>query len=414
MGRKKSSKFCSFVSIVIVIVLSVNMVMVLPVSKTWAMDCPKGMAQLDCDAIFGGWENWVPDDGCGSSASAASIITTSLTGKNNQEKAYNYFVQNLDLTPVQASVIVGVIMEEGGQNLSTTAVNPSSGAYGIAQWLGARLSELTKYATENKTTRSDLGIQLAFIAKELNSTHSSSLTKLKTLTTSDEASINQAVYDFEATFEVSGHMRIPERQANAKYIFTTFGNGVVAATVDSGAQNVASADLNCASAAVASGSCNVTAPVTGAGGNGHQLSQTELEQIYGAPGTASSHPEIAAKLVDVDFLGKTVKIHQLASGCLSAVANEIKTNGSTYKVRMMGCYRFDGNGTGQIGLRSYHTYGVACDINWDTNPYTTASSAPYDLPRAFIDAFNHHGFSWGGDWNSIKDYMHFEFNGIKP
>ena len=22
--------------------------------------------------------------------------------------------------------------------------------------------------------------------------------------------------------------------------------------------------------------------------------------------------------------------------------------------------------------------------------------------------FKEHGFSWGGDWNSVKDYQHFE------
>jgi hypothetical protein len=36
------------------------------------------------------------------------------------------------------------------------------------------------------------------------------------------------------------------------------------------------------------------------------------------------------------------------------------------------------------------------------------------MPPQYESAFRNHGFFWGGRWNSIKDYMHFEWHGINP
>lgn len=79
---------------------------------------------------------------------------------------------------------------------------------------------------------------------------------------------------------------------------------------------------------------------------------------------------------------------------------------------------------------SNHSYGLAIDINPLYNPYvTTASDGSISCDLAgganFVDReksfpykidhedlcyklFIAHGFTWGGDWNSKKDYQHFE------
>lgn len=78
---------------------------------------------------------------------------------------------------------------------------------------------------------------------------------------------------------------------------------------------------------------------------------------------------------------------------------------------------------------SQHAYGLAIDINPFYNPYVTypngdikiqpeGSEAYVDRDEHFpykIDAndlcyklFKEHGFTWGGDWNSSKDYQHFQ------
>ncbi len=79
---------------------------------------------------------------------------------------------------------------------------------------------------------------------------------------------------------------------------------------------------------------------------------------------------------------------------------------------------------------SKHAYGLAIDVNPFYNPYITynsdgtekvspASAAAYaDRAASFpykIDEddlcyrlFAEHGFTWGGNWNSCKDYQHFQ------
>ncbi len=79
---------------------------------------------------------------------------------------------------------------------------------------------------------------------------------------------------------------------------------------------------------------------------------------------------------------------------------------------------------------SKHAYGRAIDINPFYNPYVTGINtgnikiAPEgadkyaDRSASFdhkidendlcVKLFKEHGFTWGGDWNSVKDYQHFQ------
>lgn len=79
---------------------------------------------------------------------------------------------------------------------------------------------------------------------------------------------------------------------------------------------------------------------------------------------------------------------------------------------------------------SNHSSGMAIDINPLYNPYVKqrADGTLYvspekgrmyaDRSKAFdyklydgnlcVKLFKEHGFTWGGDWQSLKDYQHFE------
>jgi hypothetical protein len=68
--------------------------------------------------------------------------------------------------------------------------------------------------------------------------------------------------------------------------------------------------------------------------------------------------------------------------------------------------------TGGTGY-SLHAYGVAADINWQTNPY--GPRLVTDMPRAMVDDIlsiktgnGEHVFGWGGNYRTNKDAMHFE------
>lgn len=79
---------------------------------------------------------------------------------------------------------------------------------------------------------------------------------------------------------------------------------------------------------------------------------------------------------------------------------------------------------------SNHAYGLAIDLNPFYNPYITynndgttkvspegsrqyedrTAAFPYKIDENDLayKLFKEHGFSWGGNWNSVKDYQHFE------
>lgn len=81
-------------------------------------------------------------------------------------------------------------------------------------------------------------------------------------------------------------------------------------------------------------------------------------------------------------------------------------------------------GTGET---SWHSYGLAVDINTLYNPYYYAAQGvvlptnawdyidrsvqtPYTIDRGDLcyQLFIEHGFEWGGDWDFPYDYQHFE------
>lgn len=63
---------------------------------------------------------------------------------------------------------------------------------------------------------------------------------------------------------------------------------------------------------------------------------------------------------------------------------------------------------------SLHAYGIAADLNWNTNGYTTGPIIT-DMPSAMVADIKairtNNGktvFRWGGDYRSVKDAMHYE------
>lgn len=96
----------------------------------------------------------------------------------------------------------------------------------------------------------------------------------------------------------------------------------------------------------------------------------------------------------------------------------------------------DGNTTGSYACRpvargtswSEHAYGRAIDVNPFQNPYVKGDVVLPELATAYADrsrvlpgmilpgsavvkAFAANGFSWGGDYRSLKDWMHFSTTG---
>lgn len=81
-------------------------------------------------------------------------------------------------------------------------------------------------------------------------------------------------------------------------------------------------------------------------------------------------------------------------------------------------YRFHPADTGAYNCRaisgtnspSYHSWAVAIDCNWQSNPNTRYGSGRLvtDLPSWVVARWQRYGFAWGGMY---LDSMHFEFMG---
>lgn len=131
-----------------------------------------------------------------------------------------------------------------------------------------------------------------------------------------------------------------------------------------------------------------------------------LMSIYGR-----SEAEVRSQLVSIPFIDTTIQVHRLAAGAFQRVSEAIRQTPEFIN----GTYKFINGGTFNWRLMrggsslSWHSFGIAIDVNPATNPMQ--KTLQYDIPESWIRAFEENGFGWGGRWNSIKDTMHFQYEG---
>jgi hypothetical protein len=111
--------------------------------------------------------------------------------------------------------------------------------------------------------------------------------------------------------------------------------------------------------------------------------------VAGQPGTFALH----------------VSCHELLAGKLGAAFNRISADGQySYLKSYGGCFNFRRK-RNERGL-STHCWGIAVDLNPETNLPGTKGDINLEIVRIFKES----GFTWGGDWpGSRKDPMHFQY-----
>ena len=124
----------------------------------------------------------------------------------------------------------------------------------------------------------------------------------------------------------------------------------------------------------------------------------------------SSHTEKVTKTL-------YVQVHRSLAATVQAIFAEIYQGAEKFPIYSVGGY-YDSS-------YSEHTPGLAVDINPTENyectndgraltgSYWKPGEDPYSIPvdGDVVRAFRNHGFSWGANWNSKKDYMHFSYFG---
>jgi archaellum component FlaC len=158
-----------------------------------------------------------------SGSATGSVAATPLSGNGNAEKIWNFFSEK-GFSDTAISGIMGNLQQESG--LDPTAVNPTSGAFGVGQWLGGRKKNLENYAKESGGDVNSLETQLNFLWKELNggdSTTASILNKNGGIDALKGASTSKATELFEKAFERSGGDAMGKRHDYAQDFYNQYG-----------------------------------------------------------------------------------------------------------------------------------------------------------------------------------------------
>jgi len=163
------------------------------------------------------------------------------------------------------------------------------------------------------------------------------------------------------------------------------------------------------------------------------LSQLRVLTVdyHGFDGRVHSGPLVLNRRVVEDVRGVFARLYRVDFRIKHiALARRYKPNAHRYDDKRDVTASFNCRpATGNPGSISQHSYGWAIDINPIQNPYIGTdgkvlrrAAKPY-MDRSIhapgvihadgvvVRAFEHIGWGWGGEWSSIKDYMHFSLTG---
>lgn len=131
--------------------------------------------------------------------------------------------------------------------------------------------------------------------------------------------------------------------------------------------------------------------------------------VWGTPGAADFESQHLTMIKTPS--GASVTVNKVAAAAFTGFLADLEAAG--YKIKDVQGYN---DRSKLAGGPSQHAFGNAIDINPDQNPakggqYGGEPILQTDLPANVGDIAAKWGITWGGDWKSLKDPMHFEYAG---
>lgn len=138
-----------------------------------------------------------------------------------------------------------------------------------------------------------------------------------------------------------------------------------------------------------------------------------MMRLYGA-----SAREVERSLVKVAWFGENLRVtkRQGAAAALEKVRDELASKPELKKYLTPSAGTFNWRKVANAANMSVHSFGAAIDINtkfadywiWSGGKPGKVPTYANKFPMAIVDAFERHGFIWGGRWYHY-DTMHFEY-----
>lgn len=146
---------------------------------------------------------------------------------------------------------------------------------------------------------------------------------------------------------------------------------------------------------------------------GRIRSDALMIRLYG-----NSAREVEASLVPVNWFGKTLRVtkRQGAAAALEQVRDDLKAMPEMKVFLAPSAGTYNWRKVSGASNMSVHSFGAAIDINTQYADYWIWSGGKpgrvgryrNKYPMKIVDAFERHGFIWGGRWYHY-DTMHFEY-----
>lgn len=132
----------------------------------------------------------------------------------------------------------------------------------------------------------------------------------------------------------------------------------------------------------------------------------KIEFVEAGGGTVKIVGDWAANhiiVADLPVVGKQ-QIHKTLHPVFLGMMQTIKDRGLDRHIRQFGCWSPRHKMHDPKRTLSTHSWAIAFDVNWATNPVGVVG----DLPKELVEVITAYGFEWGGNW-AFPDWMHFQY-----